>query len=262
MLSQADVDRFRERGFLKGGLVLDAERVERLRHELARVIADHGRPGQPQPVRIVNLSGHAHAPVWQVVNVWEASSAFRELIAEPRIVEEVGQLAQAEELAVWHDQIQHKPSLHGGITRWHQDGPIWRILAPADIVTAWVALDDVDVGNGCMSMVPGSHRWGDASAFLRSLTGFELPERWDGHQIAVETCPVRAGEVHYHHAFTWHGSHANTSARERRAIAVHYLDERTRFVAAGEHTMKPLVEVGDGEVLRGAHFPTVWRRGQ
>lgn len=39
---------------------------------------------------------------------------------------------------------------------WHQDAPYWPIVAPMTEVTAWVALDDADEDNGCMSMVPGS----------------------------------------------------------------------------------------------------------
>ena len=70
-------------------------------------------------------------------------------------------------------------------------------------------------------------------------------------------CPVKKGEVHYHHALTWHGSHANTSGRPRRAIALHYMTGDTRYVASGEHPMKPFVEVGDGEVLQGETFPLV-----
>jgi phytanoyl-CoA hydroxylase len=78
--------------------------------------------------------------------------------------------------------------------------------------------------------------------------------------VTVKSCPVRKGEVHYHHALTWHGSHANTSGRPRRAIALHFMTGDTRFVKSGEHVMKKFVRVGNGEVMRGKHFPLVWSR--
>jgi phytanoyl-CoA hydroxylase len=78
--------------------------------------------------------------------------------------------------------------------------------------------------------------------------------------VTVKTCPVKKGEVHFHHSLTWHGSHANTSGRPRRAIALHFMTDETRYVAAGQHCMKPFVEVADGEKLRGKHFPLVWGR--
>jgi ectoine hydroxylase-related dioxygenase (phytanoyl-CoA dioxygenase family) len=69
---------------------------------------------------------------------------------------------------------------------------------------------------------------------------------------------VQKGEVHYHHALTWHGSHANTSGRPRRAIALHFMTGDTCFVASGEHVMKQFVEVADGELMQGAHFPVIY----
>ncbi|HVF09723.1 MAG TPA: hypothetical protein VNA16_02920 [Abditibacteriaceae bacterium] len=68
---------------------------------------------------------------------------------------------------------------------------------------------------------------------------------------------MQKGEVHYHHALTWHGSHSNASGRPRRAVALHYMSSATRFRASGEHVMKPFVTVADNEVLQGETFPLV-----
>jgi ectoine hydroxylase-related dioxygenase (phytanoyl-CoA dioxygenase family) len=126
-------------------------------------------------------------------------------------------------------------------------------------VSAWVALDDAGVDNGCMSMVPGSHLWGNHIDFLRSLKSYdEMPATYEGREVKVVACPVKKGEVHFHHALTWHGSHANTSGRPRRAIAIHCMTEETRYVASGNHVMKPFVEVADGELLQGSAFPRIY----
>jgi ectoine hydroxylase-related dioxygenase (phytanoyl-CoA dioxygenase family) len=146
---------------------------------------------------------------------------------------------------------------------WHQDAPLWPILAPMTEVSAWVALDDVDESNGCMRMVPGSHQWGNSIGFLRSIEAFDgLPAEYEGHRVEVRSCPVCKGEVHFHHAMTWHGSPVNTSSRPRRAIALHYMTDETRYVASGDHVMKQFVEVADGAIMQGAHFPLVWERAR
>jgi ectoine hydroxylase-related dioxygenase (phytanoyl-CoA dioxygenase family) len=260
MLTEAQVQQFQRDGYVKGGCVLGDNAVGVLQEEVARVIRDIDKGGR-QPVRLANLTDDPAHPVWQIVNIWEASDAFQALIHHPRIGEEMAQLTGAQRLRIWHDQIQYKPAAQGGVNMWHQDAPLWPILAPMTEVTAWVALDDVDEGNGCMRMVPGSHRWGNAIDFLHSLPSFEaMPTTWREHTVEVRSCPVRKGEVHFHHALAWHGSPANRSERERRAIALHYMTEETRYVAGGEHLMKRFVEVADGEVLQGAHFPLVWER--
>ena len=143
---------------------------------------------------------------------------------------------------------------------WHQDSPYWPNIGPLTAqVSAWVALDDADEENGCMSMVPGSYHWGNNIDFLHTLADYtSMPPSFDGHPIEVRLCPVAKGEVHFHHALTWHGSGPNTSGRPRRAIALHYMTQDTLYVASGNHIMKPFVEVGDGQKLRGVHFPQVW----
>jgi ectoine hydroxylase-related dioxygenase (phytanoyl-CoA dioxygenase family) len=259
MLTQEQIATFQANGFVNGGVVLTDNEVETLRDETMRVIEERERQDIQQPVLVRNLSRSEGAPVWQIVNIWMASEPFRNLIYHPKITQGLAQLARATELRIWHDQIQYKPAEIGGVNMWHQDAPYWPIIAPMTEVTAWVALDDADVDNGCMSMVPGSHLWGNNIEFLHTLKQYEdMPSAFEGHEIKVVRCPVKKGEVHYHHALTWHGSHANTSGRPRRAIALHYMTQDARFVASGNHPMKPFVEVEDGQRMKGKAFPKVY----
>jgi phytanoyl-CoA hydroxylase len=261
MLTQEQIEQFHADGFLNGGQVLSDDEVEVLRAEIMRVIDERDRQDVRQPVLVRNLSRNENSPVWQIVDIWMASEPFRGLIAHPKITAGISQLTGATELRIWHDQIQYKPPQIGGQTDWHQDAPLWPIIAPMTEVTGWVALDDADESNGCMSMVPGSHKWGDRQSFLNTLDNYDgMPEEFEGHPVRVVRCPVKKGEVHFHHALTWHGSHANTSGRPRRAIALHYMTDETRYVASGRHVMQDYVEVGDGEQLRGDAFPLVYQR--
>ncbi len=259
MLTDAQIAQFHANGFLNGGVVLDDDTVEDLRTEVMRVIDERERSDIEQPVLVRNLSQHDSAPVWQIVNIWQASKPFKKLMSHPKITEGIAQLTDATELRIWHDQIQYKPAEVGGVNMWHQDAPLWPIIAPMTEVTAWVALDDADEDNGCMSMVPGTHQWGDNMEFIRTLESYEsMPDTFNGNKVEVVRCPVKKGEVHFHHALVWHGSHSNTSGRPRRAIALHYMTQDTQYVASGNHVMKPYVEVADGELLKGEYFPQVY----
>ena len=261
MLTEVQVESFRRDGFVLGSRVLDDAQLDVLRGEMQRVIDDRDDASRPQPVLLRNL-GEEAAPVWQIVNIWQASEAFRALAMNDTIARQVAQLTAARELRIWHDQIQYKPAGKGGANHWHQDSPYWPPLMPKDQqVTAWVALDDADANNGCMSMVAGSHRWGDAIRDVEKLPKFDtsqMPREWHGHELKVHLCPVRAGHVHYHHALTWHGSQANKSTRPRRAIALHYMTEKTALHAARDHPMKPFIHVRDGQKIEGEAFPLVF----
>jgi ectoine hydroxylase-related dioxygenase (phytanoyl-CoA dioxygenase family) len=133
------------------------------------------------------------------------------------------------------------------------------VLSGERQLTAWVALDDADTGNGCMTMVPGSHLWGNHVRDLETLPSFDMPANHLGFNTPTVRCVVPAGGVHFHHSLTWHGSPVNTSGRPRRAIALHYMTHDTAFYAQGGHLMKPAITSEDGQPIDGAPFLTVWK---
>jgi ectoine hydroxylase-related dioxygenase (phytanoyl-CoA dioxygenase family) len=241
----------------------DAE-ADALRERMHAIIEGRS-PGRPELLR--NLSGSEERVVIQIVNAWEADPLFREHTRQPAICEMVSQLIGHPVLRVWHDQVQYKPPHVGGPTTWHQDHPYWPIIQPADLVSAWVALDDADLENGCMWMVPCSHRWGphkggtigtDEETFA-PLPDMSLVPR--GEEVRPVPCEVKKGQVMFHHCLTWHGSPRNRSERGRPAIAVHYMPGYTRYEPSRTHVMEQRVTVPPGEVLAGEHFPTVWDAG-
>ncbi len=244
--------RYEEAGYALGPQVLSDHEVEELRSELARVIADNGKAGIPQPTQLVNLSGDEDAPVWQIVNIWQASQAFERLVKNPKIVAAAVAMSGAKELRLWHDQIQYKPAEKGGVNMWHQDNPLWPPLSPERQVTVWVALDDVDQENGCMGMVPGSHRWGDCMPFLNTLENYQdLPDSYEGRRVEQCLCPVKKGQIHFHDGLTWHASNKNTSGRPRRAIALHFMTEATSLLEGNPHLCRDHIQSAAGAKVEG-----------
>ena len=284
MLKAAQIEEFHRQGFLNGGPVLTEDEVAELRDSLEAIMAKGPEgfgPEETKPVLFRDLGGGADGkpgpnPVWQIVNIWEASPAFERLIYHPAIVHGISQLTGHRDLQVWHDQIQYKPANHGGTTRWHQDAPLWPIIRPMTPVSAWIPFDDADEENGCMWMVPGSHTWGNQMDFLRTqnqltqreefgrLEGFTPPQDAAIKEVAARSWPVLKGEVSFHHSLTWHGSPANHSPRPRRAIAIHYMTGEAHYDAKGEHPMKQFVTLEDGAPMAqaGPHFPKVFQGGE
>ncbi|HZT43692.1 MAG TPA: phytanoyl-CoA dioxygenase family protein [Chthonomonadaceae bacterium] len=265
MLTEAQIAEFRERGFLQAGRIMSDAQADALRARLMDVM--EGR-GKAQPERIGGWGDERK--VIQIVNIWEADDLFYEHLFNPAILEMVAAVIGTDTLRVWHDQVQYKPPKVGGPTDWHQDHPYWPIIQPADLVSAWVALDDADEENGCMWMVPGSHRWGphkggtigtDPETF-RPLPDLSLLP--PGIDITPVPMPVKKGHVGIHHCLTWHGSPNNSSDRGRPAIAVHYMPGYTRYEKdpGKTHLVEHNVEVQPGEILKGKHFPTVWEHGR
>ena len=282
MLAALQIEEFQHRGFLNGGRILADGELEELKGELDRILEKEAtgfESNEKKPVAVRDLNAGKEVgknPVWQIVNIWEASPAYERLLYHPFIVKAVSQLTAQANLMIWHDQIQYKPAENGGATRWHQDAPLWPIILPMTPVSAWIPFDDADEENGCMWMVPGSHKWGNQIDFLHTqnhldqredfaaITGFTPPAGSAVEEVRAVPWPVKKGEVSFHHSLAWHGSPFNRSERPRRAIAIHYMTGEARFEASGEHPMKQFVELEDGAPMAaaGEHFPHVCRDGE
>lgn len=118
-----------------------------------------------------------------------------------------------------------------GYVPWHQDG--YNANLSEQYVTAWVALSDSSIDNGCLRVVRGSHRHGISAHELTAVSpdnigtgGLEIArEVEDGEATDVILAP---GEMSLHHVAMIHGSNANTSDRPRIGYAVRYVPPSTR----------------------------------
>lgn len=265
MVTDQDVQFFRENGYLPARPFLSPDEVAVLRQRFYALLEGKGE-GKPLLQRELYRDERGWIII-QVVNVWQADPAFYELLFHPRLTEAVARLMGTETVRVWHDQVQFKPPRCGGPTIWHQDFPYWPVLEPPDLLSAWIALDDADLGNGCMHVVPRSHRWGT----YRNGTVGSRREDWGpdydpsfvpgGERVKVVPCPVPAGWVMFHHCLTWHGTAPNLSGRPRPGLAIHFMPGHTRYAPRGRHVCEEHIHVRPGEIVRGESFPTVWDDG-
>jgi phytanoyl-CoA hydroxylase len=118
----------------------------------------------------------------------------------------------------------------------HQDNFYLR-AEPGTCMAAWMALDVCDEANGCMMVVPGSHRWPvlcttEADTRL-SFTDVTVPLPAETGAVPVAMDP---GDVLFFNGSLVHGSLPNTTGdRFRRALIGHYIQGEARQVAEYYH---------------------------
>lgn len=128
-------------------------------------------------------------------------------------------------------QIFFKAPQIGGPKPAHQDNYYFGPDDADGMVTAWIALDDATVENGCMFYGDGSQRGGTLPHVAPQGQPFNL--MLADAQLAgfdMTPAPVPAGGVSFHHGDCVHQSSDNRSAHWRRACAVHYYARATRLV--------------------------------
>ena len=143
---------------------------------------------------------------------------------------------------------------------WHQDVTYWG-LEPPLALTAWYAVDDSDAENGCMRVIPGTHRGGIRQHGTAAREGNllsinqEVRVTPEEEARAVDLC-LRAGEISLHHGMLIHGSNPNVSTRRRCGLTIRFIPPHVR-AAAGNSMKRPWRPV----LLRGedryGHFPAM-----
>ena len=134
----------------------------------------------------------------------------------------VGQHFLGDDIMIKFDSCFLKPARTGSATPWHQDNGLWRD-GETEPFNFWVALDPATKANGCLQMIPGSHK-GDIISHvlyqdsihgeLPRETVTEMKERHGLHHVELDS-----GDVVCWHSNMMHYSPPNTSEQGRIAIA-------------------------------------------
>lgn len=130
------------------------------------------------------------------------------------------------ELLIDGNLVFHKPPHDESYASWHQDSVYsgWH-LTPS--VSAWIALTVSEPANGCMRVIPGSHKHGllehdnVQDPNLLNKRGERL--RMDVDESQAVDVMLKPGEMSLHHTNIIHGSNPNTSDGPRIGFIVRFV---------------------------------------
>jgi phytanoyl-CoA hydroxylase len=154
------------------------------------------------------------------------------LVSDERLLD-IAERFVGPDIALFASHYICKPPYSGRPVLWHQDGAYWP-LEPMHVVTLWLAIDDSTPENGCLRVIPGSHREHlhelrareDVDSVLGSESATDVDE-----SLAVDLV-LSAGDVEVHHPGIMHGSNANTSPTRRCGLTIRYIPTSTRITSA------------------------------
>ena len=194
------------------------------------------------------------------IMVHKLDSGFARWLRDPRLVVVVTQLIGPDVKAV-HSQLYFK---HAGMpgNAWHQD-ELFLPTRDRSLVTAWIALEDATVANGCLEVLPGSHRpsilWP-----MRRHNNPELDRAEEAYGFAHDTAlavplEVSAGSVVFFDGYLLHSSYANHTADGfRRALLYVYCSAHST-VAFDPTSYQPSANDYRDIVLVAGIDPYAWK---
>lgn len=190
-------------------------------------------------------SGDTPATLRRVNNPAEVSDACMQVMASSRMTDMVADLVGPD---VKHHHTKINQKLPGTATEvgFHQDFP-YTPHSNTDVVTVLLMLDDMTAENGCLEVVPGSHRRGQISLYQDgTFTGTISTDEIEKVRPAVRPVTGRAGSACFMHTLLLHGSAANLSDKPRGLfISVYSAADAVPLAPS------PVPSANEGMIVRG-----------
>jgi phytanoyl-CoA hydroxylase len=258
-LTQTQVEQFHEDGYLKVEDLLDPvedldpiiEEHKGVLDQLAQDLVDQGEisdtyadlPFGERFIKICIDTNETHAQYFDFslpqgnvkanTPMWVGPAVFRSM-TNPRLLDAVESIIGSE---IYSNPVQHvrikppekfvaKDEATGkarlGATNWHQDnGVVLPVADESDILTVWFSLTDASEEQGCLQVVPKSHRDGILTHCPAGPGGLEVPERVASRETALPL-PTKRGDVLFLTKRTLHGSLSNMSDEIRWSFDLRY----------------------------------------
>jgi phytanoyl-CoA hydroxylase len=173
--------------------------------------------------RSINKIGHA---------LHDLDPAFNHFSRKPEIARLVVDLGIEQPLLLQSMYIFKQPNIGGEVTC-HQDAT-FLYSEPPQVIGLWFALEDASQKNGCLWAIPGGHKPGLKSRFMRAEGGGTRFETLDQTPWPVDQAvplEVSTGSLVVLHALLPHMSRANRSAKSRHAYTLHVMDANCHYPA-------------------------------
>jgi ectoine hydroxylase-related dioxygenase (phytanoyl-CoA dioxygenase family) len=216
-----------EHGYIAFPEMLDLSEVEVLRAATAELLDEARR--LPDDVDATEKFSYTRSEtgerhVRRIFNPIAHHQVFQDLAVHPRILDAVESLI-GPNIQLHHSKLNLKPpASRQARFEWHQDYPFFP-HSNYDLVAVVVHIDESTEENGCLRVIPGSHKFGPRehmfsadgafSSQIKDQTNIPDESRW----LSV-TSP--AGGIEMHHCNMLHSSRANRGSSPRSAVILQY----------------------------------------
>ena len=169
----------------------------------------------------INKIGHALHDLDPVFDHFSRSQNIKDLAAA---------LGFKDPLLLQSMYIFKQPNIGGEVTC-HQDST-FLYTEPIDIVGLWFALEEATIENGCLWAIPGGHRRGLKSRWVRSRNGgmeFEIYDNEPWPENELVPLEVKKGSLILLHGLLPHRSFENRSPNSRHAYTLHLIHAGAKY---------------------------------
>lgn len=229
---------FHERGYLIVDNAFQPEEIQSALDGLVHLVAG-GRPDfrgnqfeRTANKRVADLTPEERQDtIRKLFHFVEYDERLKRLAYHPSLLGAVRKLIGEPEITMFQDMALIKPPRIGREKPWHQDMAYFNFPLETTVVGAWIALDEAVVENGCMMVIPGSHKQGAVIHFRRR--DWQICDT-DVMRDSAVAIPLKPGGCLFFHGLIHHGTPANRSELRRRAVQYHYCSAQVQKTSQAE----------------------------
>lgn len=220
MISDEMLQTYQRDGVIIVPEVLGSATLAEVRRVIAELVA--GAANVTEHTEIFDLEpGHTpeNPRVRRIKAAHKVHPIFAEIVRSPAVIDILTKLI-GPGLRLHGSKLNMKSAKYGSPVEWHQD---WAFYPHTndDILAIGVLLDDCDLENGPMLVVPGSHTSNDVWNHHGEdgcFAGLIDPDLIADEIKRAVPCVGKAGTMSFHHVRALHGSAMNTSNRPRNLL--------------------------------------------
>lgn len=197
---------------------------------LAKGLVEDPREEEPFPTRLARLfDGLTDQDFLAYGRGWrDRFPGYYQLMTNPKILDVVECLIGGEIFANPAYNVRPKvPGVAAGAVPWHQDRSYWPDSKASPVITVWIALVDATQENGCLCVIPKTHRQDMLGFHAETYSGTGYTEIDDDRlgpilRKRARTLPVRAGTAIVFNDRFIHSSGPNRSDHVRWSVDLRY----------------------------------------
>ena len=229
IVSDKECQFFIDNGYLVVPNLLSESEIEELRQDTVTLARGEYECDNMKPLPDSVTDEDAIGRILCIHQPHFVSGTIEKYVKHPKICGILSQITAAH-LPFWDGSVKcmqsmlfvKPPNFQG--QAWHQD-EIYIPTRDRSLIGAWIAMDDATVENGCLWVLPGSHRQG----YLYPQRNHENPDEFDFAQESYgfdgsEEVPVEVttGTLVFFNGYLLHRSRKNRGNTFRRVLVNHY----------------------------------------
>ena len=220
---------------------------------------------------------------------WQYDRVLWQFAKHPKIIKYIESIIGSD-IRAHHFMEINKPSDPGMLSSrhpLHQDQWYFPFAPSKYIVCAWTALQPIHRNNGCLIVIPGTHKYNKQLKIGGKLLPHSYPKAWIGpvnkayHGIQLDNnddvtinqllsrrvhLEMGPGDTVFFHPLLFHGSGANLTNKNRRSISVHYCNsKKVNFIKNGVIPEQSVIATEVEEMVKKMYgfsttFDKVWKQ--